>query len=173
MGTGQSPRFWQKPKRQTTFVVSSTKFAPLRMGAANPSRLQRWEATNGASEERPVESGFINLHRRNPLRFAPAVCEITNLSSTIINNYRNEGRSPEAVSLEAKRLALVKTEVVDPNQRRLSEFLRQIGRKRVLRKIIDIDIREVLGVGIFDAWGEALDRQIAQRDAKRGLDTLI
>ncbi len=40
------------------------------------------------------------------------VCEMTSLSRTQINNYRNAGRFPQAVPLGMKRLAFVKSEVI-------------------------------------------------------------
>lgn len=49
------------------------------------------------------------------------VCEMTSLSRTQINNYRNDGRFPKAVPLGMKRLAFVKSEVLDWMRQRVAD----------------------------------------------------
>ncbi|AMM84138.1 AlpA family phage regulatory protein [Martelella sp. AD-3] len=58
------------------------------------------------------------------------VCEMTSLSRTQINNYRNDGRFPQAVPLGMKRLAFVKAEVVAWMEKRIAERLNVQPRPR-------------------------------------------
>lgn len=48
-------------------------------------------------------------------------CELTSLSRTAINRYRNEGRFPQPVPIGFKRIAFVRGEVVEWINARIAE----------------------------------------------------